>query len=205
MRRYVQRLLSERNEFHAVANGEAALASALANPPDLVLADIMMPRLDGFGLLHALRADPRTRSIPVILLSARAGEESRVEGLEAGADDYLIKPFSARELLARVRARLEIDRLYRQSLEREHQLRLMAEDAEAKLAKKNDELREAQARTESVLASVTDTHILFDREWRYVYVNEAAARAIGLRPAQILGRTLWQLFPDIAGTELDRQ
>ena len=67
----------------------------------------MMPSLDGFGLLRALRADPRPRAIPVILLSARAGEEARVEGLEAGADDYLVKPFSARELVARVAARLE--------------------------------------------------------------------------------------------------
>ena len=102
MRHYVQRLLAESYEVHAVGDGEAALAIARQNPPDLILTDIMMPRLDGFGLLQALRTDPRTRNIPVILLSARAGEESRVEGLEAGADDYLVKPFSARELLARV-------------------------------------------------------------------------------------------------------
>src|SRR5258705_5607016 len=68
----------------------------------------MMPVLDGFGLLRELRADERTRTIPIILLSARAGEESAVEGLEAGADDYLIKPFSARELLARVRTHLDL-------------------------------------------------------------------------------------------------
>jgi protein-histidine pros-kinase len=62
----------------------------------------MMPRLDGFGLLAALRGDERTRTIPVILVSARAGEEAAVEGIDAGADDYLVKPFSARELIARV-------------------------------------------------------------------------------------------------------
>ena len=84
-------------------DGEAALAAARQRPPDLILTDVMMPRLDGFGLLRELRADPRTSGIPVILLSARAGEESRVEGMQAGADDYLVKPFSARELLARVR------------------------------------------------------------------------------------------------------
>jgi len=87
-------------------DGEAALARASQSPPDLVLSDVMMPRLDGFGLLRGLRADPRTRSVPVILLSARAGEEASIEGLDAGADDYLVKPFSARELLARVRTHL---------------------------------------------------------------------------------------------------
>jgi light-regulated signal transduction histidine kinase (bacteriophytochrome) len=77
------------------------------------LTDIMMPGLDGFGLLNALRADARTRTLPVILLSARAGEEAAVEGLDAGADDYLAKPFTAQELLARVRTHLELARVRR--------------------------------------------------------------------------------------------
>jgi light-regulated signal transduction histidine kinase (bacteriophytochrome) len=67
------------------------------------VSDVMMPRLDGFGLVRELRADPSMASLPVILLSARAGDEAAVEGLDTGADDYLVKPFSARELLARVR------------------------------------------------------------------------------------------------------
>ena len=104
LRHYVQRLLSEAYEVQAVTDGEAALAAARENPPDLVLTDVMMPRLDGFGLIAALRADARTQHVPLILLSARAGEDSRVEGLSAGANDYLVKPFSARELLARVSA-----------------------------------------------------------------------------------------------------
>ncbi len=98
MRQYVVRLLAERYRVEAVADGEAALAAARSTPPDLVLTDVMMPRLDGFGLLRELRADSAHARVPVIMLSARAGEESRVEGMEAGADDYLIKPFSAREL-----------------------------------------------------------------------------------------------------------
>jgi len=88
-----------------------ALEVARARPPDLVLTDVMMPVLDGFGLLRELRADPRTKAIPVVMLSARAGEESRVEGLESGADDYLVKPFSARELVARVTTHLQLGRL----------------------------------------------------------------------------------------------
>jgi len=75
---------------------------------------VMMPQLDGFGLLRELRLHPATAQVPVIMLSARAGEESRVEGMEAGADDYLIKPFSARELLARVGAHLQMARLRKQ-------------------------------------------------------------------------------------------
>jgi GAF domain-containing protein len=75
----------------------------------------MLPVMDGFGLLGELRADAGTREIPVILLSARAGEQARIEGLKAGADDYLTKPFSARELLARVQAHLELARVRRQS------------------------------------------------------------------------------------------
>ena len=115
MREYVKRLLAANYEIEAVADGEAALQAARERPPDLVLSDVMMPKLDGFGLLKALREDERLGTIPVILLSARAGEEARVEGLEAGADDYLIKPFSARELLARVRAHLEMTRLRREA------------------------------------------------------------------------------------------
>ena len=118
MREYVQRLLSESYEVRATTNGKTALEAALADPPDLVLTDIMMPELDGLGLLQALRADARTATIPVILLSARAGEEPKVEGMRTGADDYLIKPFSARELLARVGAHLEMSRLRKQFEER---------------------------------------------------------------------------------------
>jgi CheY-like chemotaxis protein len=83
MRHYLARLLAERYAVAAVADGAAALAAARKRIPDLVLTDVMMPRLDGFGLLRELRAHPDTREVPVIMLSARAGEESRVEGMEA--------------------------------------------------------------------------------------------------------------------------
>jgi PAS domain S-box-containing protein len=115
LRDYLRRLLSPHWAVEVVADGEAALERALASPPDLVLADVMMPKRDGFGLLRALRESPSTRTLPVILLSARAGEEARVEGLDAGADDYLTKPFSARELLARVNAHLELARVRREA------------------------------------------------------------------------------------------
>lgn len=114
MRDYVMRLLQERFVVEAVPDGAAALTAARARPPDLILSDVMMPMLDGFGLISEVRADPVLASTPVILLSARAGEEARIEGAEAGADDYLTKPFSARELLARVEAHLRMARLRRE-------------------------------------------------------------------------------------------
>lgn len=109
MRDYVHRLLQARGyDVTAVGDGEAALAAAHSSTPDLILSDVMMPGLDGFGLLRAIRTDPLFASLPVILLSARAGEEAKVDGLAAGADDYLIKPFSARELLARVASNIQM-------------------------------------------------------------------------------------------------
>ena len=114
MRSYVARLLGPRWEVETVADGEAALEAIRARKPDVVLTDVMMPMLDGFGLLREIRNDPQLRDLPIILLSARAGEESRVEGLDRGADDYLTKPFSARELVARVNANLEMARMRRE-------------------------------------------------------------------------------------------
>ena len=111
MRGYLRRMLSESYTVDAVGDGRSALRAARENRPDLVLTDVMMPELDGFGLLRELRNDERLRTVPVIMLSARAGEEARVEGMESGADDYLVKPFSGRELMARVSARIEHTRL----------------------------------------------------------------------------------------------
>jgi signal transduction histidine kinase/CheY-like chemotaxis protein len=123
MRDYVRRLLSGQYEVEAVADGELALEAVLRKRPDLILSDIMMPRLDGFGLLEALRKQAELHDIPMIFLSARAGEEAKVEGLRRGADDYLVKPFSARELLARVEANIELSRI------RSERTRLLEEES----------------------------------------------------------------------------
>ncbi|WP_045744441.1 SpoIIE family protein phosphatase [Actinoplanes rectilineatus] len=112
MRDYLVRLLrSEGHRVEAVVDGQAALDAARADVPDLIISDVMMPRLDGLRLAAALRADPRTASVPVLLLSARAGQEASIEGLQAGADDYLVKPFSSAELLARVQTNVALSRL----------------------------------------------------------------------------------------------
>ena len=118
LRDHVARLLRPYWDVTAVVDGQEALDRALAEQFDLVLTDVMMPRLDGFALIRALRADERTRDVPIVVLSARAGEEASVEGLAAGADDYLVKPFSALDLTARVRANLELGQLRRQIISR---------------------------------------------------------------------------------------
>ena len=117
MRDYVARLLRDEVEVETAADGRAALRRIAASPPDLVLSDVMMPDVDGFALLRAIREDPALALLPVILLSARAGEESRIDGLQAGADDYLVKPFTAAELVARVTTHLRLARQRREALE----------------------------------------------------------------------------------------
>ncbi len=112
MREYLVRILAGAGyEVTAVNDGVEALQAVRRDPPDMVVSDVMMPRLDGLQLVTTLRNDPRTASVPVLLLSARAGQEASIEGLQAGADDYLVKPFAAAELLARVRANVELARL----------------------------------------------------------------------------------------------
>ncbi|MEA3084633.1 MAG: hypothetical protein QOC89_2330 [Paraburkholderia sp.] len=116
LREYMSRILrAAGHDVQLATDGVAALEAARAAPPDLILSDVMMPRLDGFGLLRELRADPELRDTPFLMLSARAGEEARVGGIEHGADDYLTKPFSARELLARVAGNLQLARLRRET------------------------------------------------------------------------------------------
>ena len=126
MRQYLRGLLSPWYRVEEAADGEQALAAVRRERPALLLSDVMMPRLDGFQVLASLREDTALRTLPVVLLSARAGEEAQIEGLSAGADDYLVKPFTARELLARVAALIELDRLRRAG---EEQLRLFLSNA----------------------------------------------------------------------------
>jgi PAS domain S-box-containing protein len=115
MRKYVHRLFDSNYNVIVAADGEEAFVKIKETIPDLILSDIMMPKLDGFGLLEKVRTNMATRNIPVIFLSARAGEEAKVDGLNAGADDYLTKPFSSKELLARVNSRIAISQARRQT------------------------------------------------------------------------------------------
>ncbi len=133
MRHYMAGLLATEYEVQTASDGVEALRVAFRRPPDLVVTDVMMPHLDGFGLMNALNDDSRTVGIPVLMVSARGGEDGTIEGLEAGADDYLVKPFSARELMARVRVNLELDRVRRTRRVLEHSQTLL--DQAQRLAK----------------------------------------------------------------------
>jgi signal transduction histidine kinase len=154
MRQYVRRLLGDNYEVLAVSNGKEALAAVPTFRPDLVLTDVMMPELDGFGLLRELRRSESTRTIPAILLSARAGEEARIEGLEVGADDYMVKPFTARELLARVSAHIMLGRVRREAVERERALRaeleVRVQERTEELQRANHELRDLSSRLQQL-------------------------------------------------------
>jgi PAS domain S-box-containing protein len=191
MRLYLQKILQKNWNVITATNGAEALAMAREMQPDLVLTDVMMPILDGFGLLKALREDPRTRLIPIIMLSARAGEESRAEGLEAGADDYLPKPFSARELIARVGANLEMARISREAREREQMLRREAE--------------EAHAATLSVLENIGDGYIQLGPDWKITAFNRQAEKMNSLQREDIIGKNHWEVFPATLGTQLEEE
>jgi signal transduction histidine kinase len=156
LRLYLGRLIEREHDVILVNDGEAALAATHEHHPDLVVADLMMPRLDGYGLVTRLRADPSSARVPIILLSARAEEDARIEGLEHGADDYVTKPFSARELRARInthlglaRARQTAERLLQESnqeLERKVAARTAAlQDSEERKAASDARFREHQA------------------------------------------------------------
>jgi signal transduction histidine kinase len=155
MREYIHRMLSEHFEVESVSDGVQAFQKACEHPPDLVLTDVMMPELDGFGLLKALRENAGTSTLPVILLSARAGEEARVEGIEAGADDYLVKPFTGRELLARVTTHLAMSRLRSEAAERERRLRQEAEAARERATSAIEALERANADLEQFAFSAS--------------------------------------------------
>lgn len=190
MREYVQRLLQHQYKVIAVADGKAALESARQTHPDLVLADVMMPRLDGFGLLRELRADHDLRGIPVILLSARAGEESRVEGLSAGADDYLVKPFSARELLARVSSHLALAKVRREAAELERELRAEAELERSRLH-------------ELFMQAPAAIGFLSGPEHRFTFVNHDYVKLTGRRKAEdFVGMGVREAFPEVEGQGL---
>ncbi|GAA4811900.1 SpoIIE family protein phosphatase [Streptomyces ziwulingensis] len=171
MREYLTRLLRGAGyEADTVDDGQAALHAVRADAPDLVISDVMMPGLDGLALVAALRADPRTAFVPVLLLSARAGQEASIEGLQAGADDYLVKPFAAAELLARVRANVELARL------RNHQ---------------------ARWRT-ALVDSLQEAFFVCDEEGSVVEINAAFADTLGYGPEGLPYRPVHPWWPEAA-------
>jgi signal transduction histidine kinase/CheY-like chemotaxis protein len=178
MREYITRLLQQHWTVDVAADGLEALECARRAPPDLVLSDIMMPRLDGYTLIRELRGDARTAMTPIILLSARAGEEATAEGLRSGADDYLVKPFSASALLVRVESQLSAARL-REAMRR---------TAEAERQRLETMFRESPAaicvlRGPKFTIELANPNIL----------------ALWKRPASVIGQPLFDVLPEMRG------
>lgn len=168
MRAYLGRLLSKNYVVTAVKNGKEALQQAIETTPDLILSDVMMPELNGFELVRILKAKPETRQVPIMLLSARAGEEATIEGLATGADDYLIKPFSARELLSRIDSNLKI--------------------AENRI----NSIRQIYDLFENAPVAIA---ILRGKEQRFELANEKYLQLAGKK--SIVGKTLEEAFPEL--------
>lgn len=176
---YVSTLLSREYRVIAAEDGEQAFRMALQNLPDVVIADVMMPRRSGQELLHDLREEPRTRDIPVILVTAKAEAEAKVMGLDAGADDYLSKPFNSRELRARVRSLVQRRQL--QAELREQNERLTSINFDLLLAQKEVFLQTIQALGCVVEAKDPYTH---GHSRRVSVMAEALSTTMGLDEAE---------------------
>jgi PAS domain S-box-containing protein len=184
MRGYIVRLLSPHYDVEAVADGDTALAAIRARPPDLVLTDVIMVGMNGVELVRRIRSDVRNLAVPVVILSASATEEACIEGIQAGADDYLVKPFSARELLARIAG---------QVAQAGHARRLQA---------LHDEAEAMKAQLEMVLESVSDAFIAIDRRWRITYVNRNAVLESGQPKEALIGKHASRALPLDAASPL---
>jgi signal transduction histidine kinase/DNA-binding response OmpR family regulator len=177
MRTYLRRLMSKHWTVEGVADGEAALAAMRKDRFDLVVTDVMMPRVDGYQLLRTLRADPATASMPVIMVSARAGEEARLEAIGLGADDYLVKPFSARELVARVKSQLALA------------------SARRALEQVRDELYQLFMQAPAPICVIRGPELVFEM------ANALYEQVIGHR--EIVGKPMLVAMPELAGQGFD--
>ncbi len=178
MRSYIRRILEGAGyEVDVAADGAAALRAARSRIPDLVLSDVMMPGMDGFALLDRLRSEEATRDVPFIVLSARAGEEARIEGLKAGADDYAVKPFSARELLAKISAAIGL------ADTRQEASRAM----QAEIRRTRRMLNQAPG----VIAILNGPDHVFE------FANESYRRLVGQR--DLIGKRVRDAFPEVEG------
>jgi signal transduction histidine kinase len=157
MRRLLAHLLGRRYRVRTAPNGRIALEAVRASAPDAVVTDVMMPEMSGTELCRALKEDPATRLIPVILVTSKAEREMKIEGLELGADDYVTKPFHPRELLARVGALVRLGQL------------------QADLASRNAALADANSELQRALHELQEAEVQLVQAERLSAVGELAA------------------------------
>ncbi|KAJ3145311.1 hypothetical protein HDU89_007168 [Geranomyces variabilis] len=169
MREYVGSLLANFSIVHVANDGRHAYEAILQSPPDVIVSDVMMPFMNGFELLQKIREQPHLKHIPFVLLSARAGEEARVEGLQAGADDYLVKPFSGKELRARVKTQIALGR--------------MRKELNQMVRKRTAELQES-CRQFQLLSNISPVGISrINMKGEVVFVNKAWWNIVGRDPS----------------------
>ncbi len=190
LRDHLAERLSDDYLVDTAGNGNEALLAVLRAKPALVVTDIVMPDMDGVELLKTLRQTPNTRSIPVLLISGRAAEDYRIEGFEEGADGFLAKPYTERELRALIGSMLRSSRIRTDAAGREAR-----EQAEQK----------AVLERATLLESITDAFFALDRQWRHTYVNQRALDYYDMQRADLLGRSLWEVFPAMRDTVFESQ
>jgi PAS domain S-box-containing protein len=186
LREHLAEALSDEYQVDAAADGEQALRAILRARPELIVTDILMPGIDGIELVRTLRNTPSTATIPILLISGYAHEALRVQGFELGADSYLAKPYTVRELRARIRAMLQTARLRADAVRRETQELAIAERA-------------------ALIDSISDGFFALDRYWRFTYVNHVAVQYTNRPREALIGRNMWEEFPDMLGTIFDRE
>jgi PAS domain S-box-containing protein len=172
MRAYIKSLLQKDYHILTAGNGSEALQKIKTTLPSLIVSDVMMPVMNGIDLVKELKENPQTRNIPVILVSARAGEEAKIEGYDIGADDYLVKPFSSKELVARVRSQLHISELRQRE---ENKLKGFFRQAPAAIA------------------------VLHGSDHIFTIANPLFQNLSGRSEEQIIGHTIRQIWPEIEG------
>jgi PAS domain S-box-containing protein len=190
LREHLAERLSDDYLVDTAGNGNEALLAVLRAKPALVVTDIVMPDMDGVELLKTLRQTPNTRSIPVLLISGRAAEDYRIEGFEEGADGFLAKPYTERELRALIGSMLRSAKMRADYAGREAR-----EQAEQK----------AVIERATLLESITDAFFALDRQWRHTYVNQRALDYYDMQRADLLGRSLWEVFPAMRDSVFESQ
>lgn len=190
LREHLARQLSDEYLVDTAGNGTEALLKVMRAKPALVVTDIVMPDMDGVELLRTLRESPGTEGIPVLLISGHAADEHRIEGFKQGADGFLSKPYTERELRALIG-----------SMIRAVHVRGQAAAREAREQAEQNAMRERAA----LLDSITDGFYALDETWRFTYVNQRALDYYGKRREDLLGRSFWEVFPMARTSTLEEQ
>jgi PAS domain S-box-containing protein len=190
LREHLASTLADEYIVEVAGDGEQALRSILKVRPELIVTDILMPGIDGIELVRTLRSTPGTETIPILLISGQAPEDIRIAGFEVGADAYLAKPYTVRELRARIRAMLQAARMRAENARRE--ATAYAE-------------QQAISERAALLDSITDGFFALDRQWRFTYANQVALEYLKGTREELLGRNIWEKFPTMVGSIFQRE